>query len=156
MLDIKSYLKPTNNFQYLHRESAHPKSVFKGFIKGECYRLMRNTSDKDLLEGTLHSFKEKLIQRGYHENEILPIMQEVSRKNRTALLKPGLKSPKNDTTILVTKFDPRIKGIKKRILKNWKLISDDLFLKTIFKSAPMIAYEKHKNLSEILTSSKMN
>ena len=156
VLDIKSYLKPTNNFQYLHRESAHPKSVFKGFIKGECYRLMRNTSDKDLLEGTLHSFKEKLIQRGYHENEILPIMQEVSRKNRTALLKPGLKSPKKDTTILVTKFDPRIKGIKKRILKNWKLISDDLFLKTIFKSAPMIAYEKHKNLSEILTSSKMN
>lgn len=156
MLDIKSYLKPKNNFQYLHRKSAHPKSVFKGFIKGECYRLMRNTSDKDLLEGALLGFKEKLIQRGYHEHEILPIIQEVLHKNRTEFLQPGLKKPKKDTTILVTKFDPRIKGIKKRILKHWKLISDDLFLKTIFKSAPMIAYEKHKNLSEILTSSIVN
>ena len=156
VLDIKSYLKPTNNFQYLHRESAHPKSVFKGFIKEECYRLMRNTSDKGLLEGALLGFKEKLIQRGYHEHEVLPIIQEVLHKNRTEFLQPGLKKPKKDTTILVTKFDPRIKGIKRRILKHWKLISDDLFLKTIFKSAPMIAYEKHKNISEILTSSIVN
>ncbi|KAK3085251.1 hypothetical protein FSP39_000707 [Pinctada imbricata] len=35
ILDIKSYVKPTNNFHYLHRNSAHSPSVFRGFMKGE-------------------------------------------------------------------------------------------------------------------------
>ena len=43
-LDIKSFIKPTNTFQYLHRISAHSKSVFKGFIKGECIIHARNKS----------------------------------------------------------------------------------------------------------------
>ena len=34
ILDTKIYHKPTENFQYLHRTSAHPASVFKGFIAG--------------------------------------------------------------------------------------------------------------------------
>ena len=38
ILDIKSYIKPTNNFQYLHRSSSHPKSVFTGLVKGECIK----------------------------------------------------------------------------------------------------------------------
>ena len=38
ILDNKSYIKTTNNFQYLHRSSSHPKSVFTGLVKGECIR----------------------------------------------------------------------------------------------------------------------
>lgn len=35
-LDIKSYIKPTKNYQYLHRKSSHNPAVFKSFIKKEC------------------------------------------------------------------------------------------------------------------------
>ena len=35
ILDLKLFRKPTENFQYLHRTSAHPASVFKGFLIGE-------------------------------------------------------------------------------------------------------------------------
>ena len=33
-LNIRSYIKPTNSFQYLHRQSAHGPSVFKDWIRG--------------------------------------------------------------------------------------------------------------------------
>lgn len=153
VLDIKTHMKKTNNFQYLHRESAHPTSVFKGFIKGECYRLLRNTSDNSVLDSALQSFNDKLMLRGYCETETIPIIQEVKHKNRKDLLKPKSAKQRKEKHILVTKFDPRIKGIKKRLMKNWKLISEDSLLKTIFQSAPMIAYKKHQNLGDILTSS---
>ena len=41
LLDLKSYFKPTNTFQYLHFASSHPRSVFKGLVKGEAIRFLR-------------------------------------------------------------------------------------------------------------------
>ena len=52
-LNIRSYIKPTNSFQYLHRQSAHSTSVFKDWIRGECIRHMRNTSGQDALKTIL-------------------------------------------------------------------------------------------------------
>ena len=32
-LDIQTFFKPTNTFQYLHYSSSHPKGVFKGLVR---------------------------------------------------------------------------------------------------------------------------
>ena len=156
ILDVKSYIKPTNNFQYLHRDSAHPESVFKGFIKGECIRHMRNTNDTLIYRKRLAHFQDKLIDRGYKACEIQPIIDEVRQSNRTEMLNPtnGKKEPK-EANVLVTKFNPKIKGIKSRLTKHWNFISQDETLKQIFKSPPIVAYERHKNLGDILTSSTL-
>lgn len=53
VLDIQSYVKPETNFQHLHRESAHPL-VFKGFVKSECIRHARNTSNPSIFKTTIH------------------------------------------------------------------------------------------------------
>ena len=60
-LDIKSFIKPTNNFQYLLRGSAHSQSVFRGFIKGECTRHLRNTNDPETLTNVLEDFKKTFV-----------------------------------------------------------------------------------------------
>ena len=86
ILDVKSYIKPTNTFQYLHRDSAHPESVFKGFIKGECIRHMRNTNDTLIYRKRLAHFQDKLIDSGYKACEIQPIIDEVRQSNRTEML----------------------------------------------------------------------
>ncbi len=46
LLDFKPYTKPTETFQYLHRTSAHPPSVFTGLIKGELIRFVRTSTNK--------------------------------------------------------------------------------------------------------------
>ena len=38
--DISTHLKKTNTFQYLHFSSSHPRSVFKGLVKGEAIRFL--------------------------------------------------------------------------------------------------------------------
>ena len=57
LLNIRSYIKPTNSFQYLHRQSAHSPSVFKGWIRGECIRHLRNRSGQDALKNNSYRFQ---------------------------------------------------------------------------------------------------
>ena len=48
ILDIKTYQKPLNLYQYLHFTSNHPQSTYKGIIRGECIRYApTNTSENN-------------------------------------------------------------------------------------------------------------
>jgi len=64
ILDIKTHTKPTETYQYLHRASCHPDSIFRGFIKGTVILRIRTNSDPDNLKSALANFKTKLIERG--------------------------------------------------------------------------------------------
>ena len=57
ILDVQTFIKPTNTFQYLERNSAHSPSVFKGIIKGEIIRHLRNTSDCNIFYNAVEKFK---------------------------------------------------------------------------------------------------
>ena len=156
-LDICSYIKPTNSFQYLHRQSAHSPSVFKGLIKGECIRHLRNTSDLDVLKTIFKEFKTHLEKRGYEHSEIEPIMQEIIATNRTDFLqKPKNKKEKKTLpNVMITKFNPCIKGLKKRLLKYWNYIQQDVVCRDLFITPPMVAYSKHKNIGDLIIISKL-
>ena len=95
ILDIKLYIKPTHTFQYLHRTSAQSKSVFKGFIKGECIRHARNTSDRTILLERLQEFQTHLTKRGYSIFEVQPIVHEISTSDRNELLKRQINKRKS-------------------------------------------------------------
>ncbi|KAK3086137.1 hypothetical protein FSP39_014058 [Pinctada imbricata] len=75
VLDIKTFIKPTNTYQYLDRNSAHHPSVFKGFIKGETIMYLRNTSDKIILSNMLSELKCYLIKRGYEDKEVQDLIR---------------------------------------------------------------------------------
>ena len=47
ILDIKTHTKPMEMYQYLHRTSCHPDSVFCGFIKGTVISRIRTNSDPE-------------------------------------------------------------------------------------------------------------
>lgn len=74
ILDFKTYIKSTNTFQYLDHSSAHNPSVFKGFIKGETIRHVRNTTDTAACNEILNEFKLNLKKRGYSRIEINQII----------------------------------------------------------------------------------
>ena len=44
ILDIKTYYKSTETFQYTYFTSRHPPGVKRGLIKGEVVRLLRTNS----------------------------------------------------------------------------------------------------------------
>ena len=86
ILDIKTYIKPTENYQYLKRNSSHASSVFKGFLMGECTRHIRNTNNPRDREIVFNSFKQNLIKRGYKEQEIYENFSIAKQKSRSELL----------------------------------------------------------------------
>ena len=60
ILDTKVFSKPTETYQYLERNSAHPLATFKGFIKGEVLRYAR------LCNNSLRfSREERLLHREF-------------------------------------------------------------------------------------------
>jgi len=52
ILDVKTYFKSTETFQYTHFSSCHPICVKKGFVKGEALTLLRNNSVAKALKTT--------------------------------------------------------------------------------------------------------
>ena len=59
-LDIKTFQKSQNLYQYLHFTSHHPKSVYKGLIIGECKRYIRTNSREEQYQSQLLLFKYRL------------------------------------------------------------------------------------------------
>lgn len=156
ILDFKLYRKPTDNYQYLERSSAHPASVFNGFIIGEITRLIRSCNNKIDLDVQVELFKTKLLKRGYTEKEIEPIFNRTLKKTRVSTLQYKVKKKGHPPPlVLITKFNPIIKQLGKTLRKHWHIIEKDDTAKQIFKRPPMIAYKKHKNLKEYLTSAKL-
>ena len=51
---------------------------------------------------------------------------------------------------------PCIRKIKQCIVKHWQLLKHNKICKDMFTKEPIIAYKKHRNLGDILTSSKIN
>lgn len=149
-------IKPTHNFQYLHRESAHSPPVFRGFVKGEFIRHARNTSDPSIFTKTLNKFKTHFSKRGYSDKETDPIILEICETNRTKYLhKKSTDSKQRQPNVMITKYNPHIKGLKKRILEHWKLLQKHPICKEMFNIEPIIAYSKHKSISELIIHSRL-
>lgn len=156
ILDMKTHFKPTNSFLYLHRNSSHKEHVFKAFIRGEVIRYRRSANNDNDLREILSQFKLNLIKRGYNETEIMSSFYEAFTKDRTTLIstKEGKRS-EEIPLVMATKYNPCIRKLSKHILKHWHLIRDNVVCKQIFTKTPMIAFKRHRNLSDILTSTKV-
>ena len=56
---------------------------------------------------------------------------------------------------MITKFNPCIKGLRKRLLKYQNYTQQDEICSDLFKTPPMIAYSKHKNIGDLIIRSKL-
>ena len=149
VLDIITFIKPTETFQYLDRNSAHPQTVFKGFIKGEIIRYIRNTSDQSNLLKLIQQFKRHLLDRNYPSDEIDTAIHEALCLNREDLLRDKNRD-KPKAHVFVTKFNPAIKQLKRKLTKHWHLLQENNDNASIFNQKPIVAYKRHKNLQEII------
>ncbi|CAC5388482.1 unnamed protein product [Mytilus coruscus] len=97
ILDLTTFWKKSENYNYSKRSSCNPASTFRGIDKGEMLRFKRCTNDPVDLQRQYALLSECLIKRRYKENEIKTVMQEVTakQKNDTLLVKPKsiLQSP---------------------------------------------------------------
>lgn len=113
-LDVRTYFKPTETFQYTNFSSCHTPGVAKGFIKGEALGLLRTNSSRTLYEENVNNFKSRLRERGYPNNLVEEILSEVKFNERKFTLQEKEKVRKNILPF-VTQHNPAVQNLKKII-----------------------------------------
>ena len=86
LLDVETYFKPTNTFQYVHFTSAHPPGVKKAIPLGETHRYLRSTSDKEAFERKKRQLETRLEKRGYPVAFTRPLIERLPFDKRKDLL----------------------------------------------------------------------
>ena len=153
ILDLETFFKPTDTYLYLHHSSAHPKSTFRGLIKGEIIRYIRNTSNKEKQRNCISQFRSRLLNRGYPKAEIDKIISQSEKYVRNELLKQKDKSRKQELPLVfITHFNPRVRKLGTILRKHWGIIRNNEDLCKIFQKPPTVAYKRNKNLIELLNT----
>ena len=68
---VCTYFKKFHKFAYLDPASNHPRHVFKGLVKTECMRYLRNSSVREDYDHTVQLFVMRLVRLGYRRSFIL-------------------------------------------------------------------------------------
>ena len=153
-LDIKTYTKPTETFQFLERSSNHPQHVFNGFIKGRMITFIRNNSQSDDLRQTVENFRSKLRDRGYKTKEIADGTNISNFPNRLELLADR---PKNNNIplVFVTPYNGQTNRLAQILRCQWNNnMRKSKRLRTLFPKPPMICHKREKNLKEHIAPKK--
>ena len=86
ILDLRTYFKPTETFQYTNFYSCHPLGVTKGFMKGEALRLLSKNSSQTAFEENISNFVAGLKNRGYPAATVVKHLSEVRFSERETSL----------------------------------------------------------------------
>ena len=102
-------------------------------------------------------FTNKLLERGYKEDEISKTITEIDHSKRQENI--NNKQTNKETTnnlIFTTTYSPYIKtkDLKECLLKYWAELEKDETLKFLFPKPPIIAYKRNKNIKDALVKTK--
>ena len=141
ILDFKPYTKPSEKFQYIHRQSANPKAVFKCLIKGELIRFVRTSTNRvDYMKRAV-LFREKLLVKGYSIKEYEHAFSQVDHSLRqTYLLEKERKSVKDNPLVFTTTYNPHLRGYYTALTHSWKYIEDNDILQKVFPCKPILSF----------------
>ncbi len=150
LLDIKTFQKPRNLYQYLHFTSNHPKSTFQSIIIGECIRYARSNTSEYNYQHFVTLLKTRLQKRDYPVKFVEKYVMKVNYNDRNKFLQTDLKkifAP--NKPILKCVPPPRFKQLKQIILQRYKPIRH-------LVNPPIFVTLKHKTLQDILVKSKFH
>ena len=155
-LDFKPYIKPSEKFQYIHRQSAHPKAVFKGLIKGELIRFVRTSTNNEDYLNRAAIFKEKLLVRGYSNHEFEHAFSQVDHGLRQTYLQEKTRLSIKDTPLVfTTTYNPHLRGYSTALTRSWRYIEENELLKKVFPRKPILAFRRNKNLQDTLVRARL-
>ena len=97
ILDVKTHLKPTNKFQYVHYSSNNPKHIKKTIVTGECHRFLKSNSSVTTFHKTINNHITNLRKRGYPKNLCTKLTKKSTHTQQKSLLKLKKPTPRTKT-----------------------------------------------------------
>ena len=144
-LQTKVYFKDTDSHQIIHTKSFHPPHTHKGVLKSQLIRFKRLSSFKTDYDNTCKILFDAIKRRGYSTRLFRQYKNDVWHGR----LRPKVRTTEGPTLPIVIKFS----HISGHISRKWRSIINE---NELFKNHNIItAYEKNRNLGEILAPSKL-
>ena len=112
ILDLRTYFKPTETFQYTNFYSCHPPSVTKGFMKEEALRLLSKNSSQTTFEENISNFAARLKNRGYPAATVVKHLSEVKFSERETSLTNKDRTPRKKILPFATQYHPALPNLK--------------------------------------------
>ena len=100
-IDLSTHFKSTNTFQYLHFSSSHPRSVFKGLVKGEAIRFLHSNTHAPTYHATLRKFRQHLLLRNYPRDFVDRILGRITYDLRASYIPSLSPSPSHHHIVFV-------------------------------------------------------
>ena len=149
------YTKPTDKHQYVQFKSNHPSTMKKSIPYGLGIRIKRICSNAENYTKQRFILKKQLIERGYSGRCIENQLQRVDNLDREELLqRKAAVKPNSDRVPLVVTYSKQLPNIHKIVKKHQDILHKSNRMKEIFKTQPIIAYRRDKNIGDILIHGK--
>lgn len=154
----KLYKKPTDNKQYLHYNSEHPKHVKNAIPYAQALRFRRIIEDDSIFKIELEKLKDSFLDRLYPEKVLNLAIDRVSKLNRldTIQYNNNRTSKEFNATPLILTFNNALVSDKnlniyKLLTKSWEnLLNSAPTLSSLL--APKVVFRKSCTISQMLVS----
>ena len=147
-LETKLYKKESDWQAYLHRKSEHPGSLKQSIPFAQALRLIHICSTNNEFQDSCDTLSNKLIERGYQQQEINEGIGRAKTSDTQKLLEKETKKQSNRTS-LVLRYNRTIPNVKRAITNNWNLLHINQEFKDVFQEPRILALRKNKNLYDL-------
>ena len=114
---LEPTIKPTDNKQYLHFHSAHPRKQKESVTYGLLIRSRRICSEEKHFEEEAGSILQQLKHRKYPSDLLQKAYRKVSSMNRQDLLRPYV-TKDNSKLRLITNYNPNNPDLRSVLRKH--------------------------------------
>ena len=153
------HYKPTDTHSYLDYSSSHPPHCKKAIPYSQFLRLQRICSDDDVYVAKAKEMASFFENRGYPRSVVTNSQrrtQGISRERALGNSERGDRTRRADKVPLVLTYHPKNQEVKKILLKNFRILSDDPTTKEIFNTRRLCVYRRDTSLRDILVHSTLS
>ena len=155
-IETDIFVKRTNNHQYLHYTSCHPKTCKDGIPFSQAKRYRRIISRDNTFENSLMDLRNYFMDRDYPPSVLNSAFQLASSLSQNDALIPSSSEKNSDVIPFVVTYNPSLPNIGHVINKYWDLLklSKSENVQCVYKQfKPIIAYKRPYNLRNHLVRS---
>ncbi|KAL8576769.1 hypothetical protein ACOMHN_067667 [Nucella lapillus] len=155
-LSTSIFYKPTDSHSYLLFTSSHPPATKNSIPYSQFLRLKRiccNSSDFDEQALRMCAFFE---ERQYPRQTVQRALERARRVSREEALTPVERDGQEDRPVAVIPYHPHNFTISDIIRRNFHFIQSDPDLGQVFQRLPLIAFQRDKNLRDLLVRAKVS
>ncbi|MGL5102271.1 MAG: GIY-YIG nuclease family protein [Plesiomonas sp.] len=150
-LDLKVFFKSTDTHALLHKRSYHPKHTFRGIVKSQLLRFNRICTQKHDEVAARKVLFKTLRTRGYARSFLRNIVKQQTQADKHETeRRPDQQKRIIPFVVPYSKYHAKVARKVKRIFHNK---ADQAWMGDNF--VPLIAYERGKNLRDLLVHSKL-